>query len=59
VTQNKTNKQSLYDSAIYYSHLFFDKCKTFYGINFDAPNAHFDKLRFFNDAQVKKFGNPN
>jgi hypothetical protein len=26
--------------------------------NFDAPDAHFDYSSPFNDAQVKKIGNP-
>jgi hypothetical protein len=26
--------------------------------DFDAPDAHFNKLCLFSDAQAKKFGNP-
>jgi hypothetical protein len=30
----------------------------FCGTNFDAPDAHFDKVCLFSDAQAEKFGNP-
>jgi hypothetical protein len=29
-----------------------------YDANFDAPDAHFDKLCLFCDAQAEKVGNP-
>jgi hypothetical protein len=35
-----------------------NKTKNLYGINFDAPDAHFDKVCLHNDAWVEKFGNP-
>jgi hypothetical protein len=29
-----------------------------YDTNFDAPDAHFDKLSLFSGTQAKKVGNP-